>query len=304
MVWKQATDCCAGTAVIYGAPDIVKISQLFSDTDVSDTVTIHESVAWTFQSDAGTGDSFRISNPAQTFCYHIRATAIAAQRDVILPLLTGDDTIVFECHGATLSCKTFVAPALGTPASGVMTNVTGVPTSALTGIIPDARMPNLTGDVTTVEGAVATTIACCTIDSGELVNGGVDESHLSASGRKEAMMIAVTGETEVLSVGTAKVTFRMPYAFTVTAVRASLTTAGTGAALVTVDINDDAATLLSTKITIDATELTSTTAAAAPVLSPCPFLIVDDSQMTIDIDTVDTDNVGAGLKVYLIGGRT
>ena len=31
MVWKQATDCCAGTAVIYGAPDIVKISQLFSD---------------------------------------------------------------------------------------------------------------------------------------------------------------------------------------------------------------------------------------------------------------------------------
>lgn len=43
--------------------------------------------------------------------------------------------------------------ALGLPA---------VPTSAASltsGILPDARMPNLTGDVTTSEGAVATTLA-------------------------------------------------------------------------------------------------------------------------------------------------
>jgi len=66
MVWKQATDMCAGSAAIYGAPDTLKISQLFSDTDVCDTVTIHESVAWTFQSDACTGDSIIITNPAQT----------------------------------------------------------------------------------------------------------------------------------------------------------------------------------------------------------------------------------------------
>ena len=99
MVWKEATDCCAGCAAIYGAPDLVKVSQLFSDCDVSDTVTIHESVAWTFQSDMCTGDSILISNPAQTFTYNIRATAIAAQRDIILPLT--NKTIDADCNTIT-----------------------------------------------------------------------------------------------------------------------------------------------------------------------------------------------------------
>jgi len=162
MVWKQASDCCAGTAAIYGAPDLVKVSQLFSDTDVTDTVTIHESVNWTFQSDGTTGDSIRISNPAQTFNYNIRATAIAAQRDVILPLLTGDDTLVFEAHCQTLTNKCIVA-------------------SQLSGIIADARMPNLTGDVTTVEGAVATTIANCAVDTVMIGNCQVTVAKMAAN---------------------------------------------------------------------------------------------------------------------------
>jgi len=106
MVWKEATDCCAGTAAIYGAPDLVKYAQAYSDTDVCDTITIHESIEWTFQSDCTTGDSIRISNPAQTFTYNIRASAIAAQRDIILPLMTGDDTLVFNAFAAVLTNKT------------------------------------------------------------------------------------------------------------------------------------------------------------------------------------------------------
>jgi len=139
-------------------------------------------------------------------------------------------------------------------------------------------------------------------EGGTLGAGSVNELQLSASGRKEAMMIAVSGDTEVLSVGTGKITFRMPYAFTLTGVRASLTTAGTGAALVTVDINQGGTTILSTKITIDATEKTSTTAATPPVISDTT--LNDDVEITVDIDVVDTDNVAAGLKIYLIGGRT
>ena len=93
----------------------------------------------------------------------------------------------------------------------------------------------------------------------------------------------------------------MPYAFTVTAVRASLTTAGTGGTLVTVDINESGTTILSTKITIDASETTSTTAATAPVISDSA--LADDSQITIDIDAVGSTNTGKGLKVELIGTR-
>lgn len=120
-------------------------------------------------------------------------------------------------------------------------------------------------------------------------------AHTSA---KQSFIIACSDETTDLETGT-KVTFRMPYAFTVTAVRASLTTAGTGGTLVTVDINEAGTTILSTKITIDASETTSTTAATPAVISDSA--LADDAQMTIDIDAVGSTNTGKGLKVEIIG---
>jgi len=108
--------------------------------------------------------------------------------------------------------------------------------------------------------------------------------------------VAVGDETTALTTGTAKVTFRAPFAATLSAVRASVTTAPTGAAL-TVDINEGGTSVLSTKLTIDATEKTSTTAATAAVISDSA--LVDDAEMTIDIDTVGSTIAGAGLKVTL-----
>lgn len=112
-------------------------------------------------------------------------------------------------------------------------------------------------------------------------------------------IIACSDETTALTTGTAKVTFRAPYAFTVTAVRASVTTAPTGASLLTVDINESGSSILSTKLTIDASEKTSTTAATAAVISDSS--IADDAEITIDIDQVGSTIAGAGLKVYIIG---
>lgn len=112
------------------------------------------------------------------------------------------------------------------------------------------------------------------------------------------LLIACSDETTALTTGTAKVTFRMPRAVTLTAVRASVTTAPTGAVL-TVDINEGGSTILSTKLTIDATEKTSTTAAAAAVISDTA--LADDAEITIDIDTVGSTVAGAGLKVLLKG---
>lgn len=112
------------------------------------------------------------------------------------------------------------------------------------------------------------------------------------------IIVACSDEVTALSTGTAKVTFRMPYAFTVTAVRASLTTAQTSGSIFTVDINEGGTTILSTKLTIDNTEKTSTTAATPPVISDSA--LADDAEMTIDIDQIG-DGTAKGLKVMLIG---
>lgn len=111
---------------------------------------------------------------------------------------------------------------------------------------------------------------------------------------------AVSDETTALAVGTGKLTYRMPCAFVLTGVRASVTTAPTGSTLI-VDINEGGASILSTKLSIDATEKTSVTAAVPAVISD-PNL-ADDAEITIDIDQIGSTIAGAGLKVTLIGYR-
>ena len=114
----------------------------------------------------------------------------------------------------------------------------------------------------------------------------------------QSIIIACSDETTALTAGGAKVTFRMPYAFTLSAVRASLTTAQASGSILTVDINEGGTSILSTKLTIDNTEKTSTTAAAAAVISDSA--LANDAEITIDIDQVG-DGTAKGLKVYLIG---
>ena len=117
----------------------------------------------------------------------------------------------------------------------------------------------------------------------------------------QSIVVAASDETTALATGTAKITFRMPYAFTLTAVRASLTTAQTSGSIFTVDINEGGTSILSTKLTIDNTEKTSTTATTAAVISDTA--LADDAEITIDIGQIG-DGTAKGLKVTLIGTRT
>jgi hypothetical protein len=65
----------------------------------------------------------------------------------------------------------------------------------------------------------------------------------------------------------------------------------------TVDINVSGSTILSTKLSIDSGEKTSTTAATPAVISTAS--LADDAEVTIDIDTAGTG--ATGLKVCLLG---
>ena len=121
-----------------------------------------------------------------------------------------------------------------------------------------------------------------------------------AQAKTEYLVLAASDETTALTTGTSKVTFRMPYAMTLSAVRCSLTTAQTSGSIFTVDINEGGTTILSTKLTIDNTEKTSTTAATAAVISDVN--LADDAEITIDIDQIG-DGTAKGLKITLIGTR-
>lgn len=133
-----------------------------------------------------------------------------------------------------------------------------------------------------------------------VVTVGVDGRVTAISERYEnvVLMIAIGDETTAITTGTAKTTFRMPHSMTVTAVRASLTTVSSSGTP-TFDINDGGTTILSTKLTIDASEKTSTTAATPAVISD-PDL-ADDAEITIDVDVAGTG--AAGAKIYIIGTR-
>lgn len=120
----------------------------------------------------------------------------------------------------------------------------------------------------------------------------------SGSSATQSIIIACSDEATALTSGAGKVTFRMPYGFTLSAVRASLTTAQASGAILTVDINEGGTSILSTKLTIDNAEKTSTTAATPAVISDSG--LADDAEITIDIDQVG-DGSAKGLKVTLIG---
>lgn len=117
--------------------------------------------------------------------------------------------------------------------------------------------------------------------------------------QKEAYTVAVSDESTAITTGTAKLTFRMPFAMTLTSVRASLTTASSSGAPA-IDVNDGGVSIFSTTLTIDASEKTSTTATTPAVLSDTS--LADDAEITIDIDTAGTG--ATGLKVTFIGTRT
>lgn len=121
------------------------------------------------------------------------------------------------------------------------------------------------------------------------------------NGRIVAYGIALSDLVTPLTTGVTKAYFRMPHAMTLTAVRASLRTTQYSGSILTVDINESGASVLSTKLTIDNMEKTSVTALTPAVISDTA--LADDAEITFDIDQVG-DGTAIGLVVWIIGTKT
>lgn len=113
------------------------------------------------------------------------------------------------------------------------------------------------------------------------------------------IILAVSDEITPITAGVAKLTFRMPYAFMLFGVRASLSAPSTSGS-VQVDVNENGVSIFgANKLTIDQGEKTSVTAATPADLTDTT--LADDAEITVDIDAAGTD--AKGLKVTLIGRR-
>lgn len=119
--------------------------------------------------------------------------------------------------------------------------------------------------------------------------------------KPESFIIACSDESTPITDNAIRVTFRMPYAFTLTDIRASLTSACTTGTF-EVDVKEANTTIMSTnKLTFDATQTTTVTATTPPDISDAS--LADNAEMTINI--VDAgDGSATGLKVILIGYQT
>lgn len=173
-------------------------------------------------------------------------------------------------------------PIVGTPSwgifafSNIVVSGTGTYVTA-----PNLYTPSLVYDPTTYNGSTNVMTR--------------DDFRDAFHGRTNVFEFALSDESTALTTGVAKLTWRAPYAITLVEVRASVSTNSTSG-IPTVDINEAGATILSTKLTIDANEETSTTAAAAAVISDAS--IADDAEVTFDIDVAGTAASGLKVKLY------
>ena len=107
---------------------------------------------------------------------------------------------------------------------------------------------------------------------------------------------ACSDETTLLTSGE-KIVFYAPYAFTITAIYASLNTAPTVQA-VTADVESPAGTSLLTSV------LSIGTAAFTDEETGMSKVIAKGDRISVDIDQIDTAGAAAGLKIFITHTRT
>lgn len=167
-----------------------------------------------------------------------------------------------------------------------------------------------------VEGAISLdeiSAPTNTADRGQLYTNADNHLHfINGAGTdvkvtEEVFVVALSDETTDLTTGNGKASFNMPFAMTLTGVKANCTTAPVGSTII-IDINEAGTTIMNThatqnKLIIEASETSSTTAGGTNVVALTDTALANDALITFDIDQIGSSTAGKGLKVTLYGYR-
>lgn len=271
-----------GTEIATRYADINLIGSGISIVQVNNTTTKQTDVTFTASGGAGSGDV--VSNTSTSV-------------DSEIALFSGTD-------GKTIKRATI---------TGLLKATSGVISAASAGtdyMAGDATLTALAAYNTNgfLVQTAADTFAGRTLTAGQGISisnpvgtAGNPTFAQTASGSYEVITLAVSDETTALTTGTAKITFRMPFAMTLSEVRINVNTAPTGSTII-VDVKESGTTIFSTKPSIDASTKTSVGAGTPAVISDSS--LADDAEITVNIDQVGSTIAGKGLKLTLIGYRT
>lgn len=262
--WKEASDCCPGTCVKYGAPDIKKLSQLYNNVNVNNacfccsTEIINEDNIFTFQSTPCGGSIGKTAlgfqgSGACPFTYTVYTSTIAGNYKITFPVLTANDTFTFNNTTATLQAKTMQI---------------------------DGCTPNIILQACPADGAI---LQC---------NG----TKFVARDAREWHRIEVFAKCVCVTTGNAKTFIDLPHNLKLTDIYATVGTAST-CGVPSIQVQQNCIDILSTAITIDVCEVSSKTAAVPRVIADCTLDV--DARLSVDVDVAGTGT--KGLWLYISG---
>lgn len=167
---------------------------------------------------------------------------------------------------------------------------TATGTSAPTSSGPSAASTGNTGSGNSISTVPSSVYARWLIRATGTVNATAEDGvQILEEAREEVVTIELSGSGALPASQSAAAYYRVPWAATLTAVKANRNGTNTNGS-VTIDVNEGGTSVLSTEITIDQNEGTSLTAATPAVISDSA--IANDALLTFDIDSANTSDEG------------
>jgi hypothetical protein len=116
----------------------------------------------------------------------------------------------------------------------------------------------------------------------------------------EAFICKVTSDSTAVATGAGQFYFDAPYDLTITGVIGALGTAQASGSLLTFDVNKTGSSIFSTRPTFDNTEVTTSTAATAAVITTTS--VSQGNRITIDVDQIGNGSA-KGLTVTILAQK-